>query len=311
MSAEASHKRKRANDEPTPSVYGPVPARVSSLIESALAGKKQAASDFLLLHADFCPFANRAWIALLEKEGNPEAPTLFDELQSCYWMGKKDAGTEILYDLGLSTVPAAVHRGQIFSESQSVADLIDDLFPTPPLKPANPIMRFNFYRFLEDHSGFPGAFYSFLRAQEQNKQKELSENLLGLLIKFNENLGKIEGPYLCGNQFTLADINMFGFIERILVVLPHYRNFEIPSHLSNIFSWWKAVTSRASVKVVTSPRHGLSLTTQAFESSDRDSYLKEVYATYAADDLPLCKKIQAELGAPNYNAYRRFKEGGQ
>jgi hypothetical protein len=102
-----------------------------------------------------------------------------------------------------------------------------------------------------------------------------------------------------------------GFIERIMIVLSYHRQFATPEHMSAIQTWWEAVSARASVRVVTAPRSTVSVATQAFEETERTAYLKEMYATYAADDLPVCRSVMAESGEPQFNAYRRFKQGLQ
>jgi len=298
----------------TGSSFGSLSERASALIEDIMTtgerGLRRKGSKLMLLHADFCPFAHRAWISLLEKEPDPTRPTLFDEMHSCYWMGERDPGTAVLYEMGLKTLPAAVFQGQILSESALVADFIDELIPGPALKPSDPLMRFNMNHFREVHAPIVGTFYSYLRSQDETTREELRKEYTALLATFDANLGKFDGPYLCGEQFTLADIDLVGFIERTIHVLPLYRGFVVPSHLSRIPAWWAAVSERASVKVVTSRRAGLSVATQAFEAIERVPYLQEVYETYAADDLPLCRKVMAESGAPGYNAYHRHKQEG-
>jgi len=294
------------------SVFGQPSDVAQKLIEDALDagehGARRDGSKLLLIHADFCPFANRAWIAALEKEPDPDSPTLFSELHSCYWMGEKDPGTAVLYELGLKTLPAAVYDGKILSESALVADMIDDVLAGPPLKPADPLMRFNMNRFREQHAGLVDAFYSLLRAQSEQKRTEHRNTLLAQLATLDANLAKFDGPFLCGEQFTLADIEVVGFVERVIDVLSHYQSFEIPPEMGALLAWWQAVRARPSVRVVRARRSALSVATQAFEGLEREAYLQEIYETYAADDLPVCRREQAEAGRPRHNAYRRLKQ---
>jgi len=312
MSA-AKRPRTAGTTASVPSTFGPVSGRATGLIEDLLAkgehGVRRDGSQLLLLHADFCPFANRAWVSLLEKEADPTQPTLFDEVHSCYFMSERDPGTAILYEMGLKTLPAAVYQGQILSESAHLADFVDDLLPGPALKPSDPLMRFNMNHFREMHAPLVDTFYGFLRAQDEGKREAYRRKMVALLEMLDANLGKFDGPYLCGSHFTLADIDLIGFIERIMHVLSHHKGFSIPEHLVRIPAWWDAVSVRSSVKVVLAPRSAPSVATQAFEALERVPYLHEVYETYAADDLPVCRSVMAESGAPGYNAYRRHKQG--
>jgi len=279
--------------------YGPAPAAVMGML------KKPEALN--MIHADFCPFANRVWVALLEKEKNPLSPVLFEETMCSYMLGEKDPGTKILYGTGLKTVPAVIYNGQILTESATLANFIDDLFPANPLKPTYPVMRFNMHCFMESNGPLIGSFYKFLRNQDSSENDILSKKLGDLLIVFNKDLAMFPGPFLCGELFTLADIHFFGFIERIMITLPHYKNWSFPLELKNILVWYDALKSRPSFKVVTGERSVLSLETHPYEAKGHAEYIIEMYECYANDEIALAKEKLAEAGSPGINAYRRFK----
>lgn len=52
------------------------------------------------------------------------------------------------------------------------------------------------------------------------------------MTTLDQDLHEFEGPYLCGEEFTMADIQIFPFVERIVYELGHYRQFTIPEELS-------------------------------------------------------------------------------
>lgn len=297
--SQASSLRGKA-----PSVFGQPKKEVLALLEKPKA-------SFTFLSSDFCPFAQRAWIALLEKEENPESPVLFEHVHVCYLMGTKDPGTKMLYNLGLQTVPAAIHEGQILTESAMLASYIDDIFPQSPLKPSDPVMNFNMNYFIDRHRPLSSMFYDFLKNQDPEKDASLAKQLIDLVSKINDDLGKFDGPFLCGEQFTLADINIFGFMERLMIVLPYWKTWCIPEVMDRIFNWYEVVKQRPSVKITTADRSDESMATYCFEAKVRAEYMQELYEFYARNEVLLAKEKQAEAGTPGYNGYRRFLEGKQ
>merc|ERR1712176_278551 len=170
------------------------------------------------------------------------------------------------YGLGLSTVPAMIHNGQVFTESLELASYIDGVFPGPPLKPVDPTMLFNMNLFLSRHSSLCGFFYTLLRNQDPAKHDEIAKKFNEMLQAFNDDLAKFDGPFLCGEQFTLADIQLIGFIERAMVVLPYYKKpWCIPVEQTNIYKWYEAVKARDSVKATMVDRPEISLKSYCYE----------------------------------------------
>jgi len=284
------------------SLYGNVP-------EEVLAKAKDIApGDFTLLHADFCPFAMRSWLALLEKEVDATDPQNFEEIHCCYFMGERDPGTSVLYGMGLKTVPMMIVKGQIFTESTELTEFIDDMIPQPSLKPSDPTMLFNMRAFLKKHGGISMAFYKLLMNQDKEEEAEKIKKLLDALTEFNADLGKFQGPYLCGDQFTLADISVFGFIERVFLVLPILKGWSMPKELSNITTWYETCQTRPSVKVVQADRGKVSQETYCFEELERGAYLRECYECYANNEVQIAKDEQKKVGTPGFNAYRAYKK---
>jgi glutathione S-transferase len=263
----------------------------------------------LFLFTDFCPFAARSHICLLEKEKDPSSITLVKLQHVAYFLGTRDPGTAVLYDLNLKTAPALVHHNQVFSESSQIAYYIDEIFPEPPLKPQDPIMKYNYQMFLDRHSSMSSLYYELLLCTDKEKQKGISKRLHALIQAIDEDLQLFDGPFLCGEQFTLADIQIFPFFERCFVVLAHYRNVSIPSSLKALDEWYRACADRPSVRSHIADRSPLSMATYDFESSKRDDYLIEVYLCYSRNEIALLKQIEKESGAPGRNAYRKHVRG--
>eukprot|EP00040_Diaphanoeca_grandis_P004148 m.27256 g.27256 ORF g.27256 m.27256 type:complete len:325 (+) comp15713_c0_seq1:253-1227(+) len=295
----------------TVSIFGPAPVQ--------LMNEHSVNPDRLtLLHSDFCPFANRAWIAMLEKEKSPKTPELFDEVHVAYMMGEKDPGTALLYGLGFKTVPAMIYKGQALSESGDIANFIDDLFPDiSPLKPADPVMRFNMHRFMSSHGAFVSSFYALLMNQHQSQYAPKAAKFRKELKTIDDDLGKFKhlGPYYCGSQFTLADVSVFPFVEKALYLLPFYRKKEgftiEKTEFPNVFTWFELVGQRPSVRIVTSDRSTVSLNTYCFEATNRRDYIRELYQCYAANEITAFKTLSVATGRPGFNPYRDAKKKHQ
>lgn len=101
-------------------------------------------------------------------------------------------------------------------------EYIEDTFPErkPNLVPKDSYNRWRYKIFVkEEVSKFIGSIFAFL-SDEHKKQA-----LLGGLDQLESG---IVGPYVLGEEYSIADISLIPFLERAEIVLPHYRNFEIP-----------------------------------------------------------------------------------
>jgi glutathione S-transferase len=218
---------------------------------------------------DASPYAARVWIAMLEKEADPRQPTGFHLMHVCSALGGKDPGFCLLQQLGVDETPALVHNGNVLSGSASVAEYIDATILHPSnnnnngsLTPRHPVSRYNMNVFIDHHSKIEAFFFALLDTGDQTSR----QSALGLWMLLEEDLNKFPGPYLCGNQFTLADIHIFPFVEHILQVRRKQKKqqhgYSIPSTLQALQSWYDKVSSRPSVQVVIGNR-----TAQFVESS--------------------------------------------
>ena len=298
---------------------------------------EDASPLFLFLYADFCPWAERVWIALLERG------LAFDEILCCYLVGpEKDRGTKLLYSMGFRTVPTVVlgvhNNGDdlqptataLGKSSSLLAEYVDDLASaeassscsSDSLKPTDPAMLFHMRYFMEAHGSFCDNFYVYLQNQDRSRDDALAAKFEELLRGIEANLGRFpDGPYLCGKQFTLADLHVFGFVERALLVIPRYKaeSWKIDplqqgktsngdDGFPNLRRWYEAVTSRPSLRVVRGDRSEYSRDVMVFEATTREDYLIEVYEPYANNEVRLAKDLHAAGSRPGYNAYKAAKQ---
>jgi glutathione S-transferase len=150
-------------------------------------------------------------------------------------------------------VPALVHDDYTIIESTLICEYLDDVFPDPPLKPKHPgaVARMRLWpKAVDDGLHFAIGSISHTMAfmpqlktimsvaeiEERMKRmpdKARSARQLELLRKgldaqfvrdalrlYDKSIGEMEaaldnGPWLAGDQFTLADIAVIPYIERL------------------------------------------------------------------------------------------------
>ncbi|KAL3941570.1 MAG: hypothetical protein SGBAC_004098 [Bacillariaceae sp.] len=205
---------------------------------------------------DADPFTARVWIALLEKEADPLHPTGFHVIPVCN-IDSEDPGLKLLYSMNQKTSPVLVHNGNIFADSIRVSEYIDKAIRNPlyhsipSLLPSSPIDTFNMKTFLKRHTRISDVFYNLMDSDDDDARPQLAQELFDLLGLIDKDLQKFPGPYLCGSQFTLADVSIFPFVEHINIILASFGGASIPESLSHLLEWYEVVSRRPSVQMVT------------------------------------------------------------
>jgi len=180
-------------------------------------------------------------------------------------------------------VPTLVHEGIAIPESTLICEYIDDAFPEPPLKPDNPAdrARMRMWSKFVDEGLFEGiveiSFSAMFRERMKNMPEEtrqvrfrnigdtrrrdrfMSTYELGVqspyvlhaidayerAFKYMEETLAEGGPWLLGEQVTLADINMMPFVARLayLGLLDVW-----VADRPQIKAWWERVQQWPSFK---------------------------------------------------------------
>ena len=161
---------------------------------------------------------------------------------------------------------------------------------------------------MKRHAQLSSLFHQLLSNPNSNKRIQLSTKLLDLLKLINSDLQKFEGAYLCGAQYTLADIQIYPIIERIVLVLSTYRGFWIPPALTNLIDWYDTVSNRTAIRAATSNRSLESQNAYCYESITWKEYLIEVYECYAKQEVDLFRELNADRGSAGVNVYRETVE---
>ena len=118
------------------------------------------------------------------------------------------------------------------------------------LLPSGPFRRAKI-RLLNDHCDnvFAKTQFTYLMNKDEDKDDELCAEMESALVAYEDALVESKGPYLLGKDFTLADVHVLPFLQRLVITLKHWKNYELPKDKSpNLLLWLDACLSRESVK---------------------------------------------------------------
>lgn len=106
-------------------------------------------------------------------------------------------------------------------------------------------------RLLNDHvdTVLGPAQYTFLMNDDTEKDPELIAALEEALDVLQESLVKRGGPFLMGQDFTLAEAHVLPFFLRLAVSLKHFKGYEIPpKKYAKLLEWYTLCSERESVQ---------------------------------------------------------------
>lgn len=177
-------------------------------------------------------------------------------------------------------VPTLIHDGRVFIESSVIMQYLDELFPEPPLQPADPVERARMRIWMKRvdeylHPGNATLTYAMVHAAEMRdksreeleayyrgipnpitraRQRSAIENGLEApeavqALQFYEKaLAEMEAqlslhPWLAGESYSLADAAVTPYINRF-AMLQLSRMWA--KHRPNVTDWFERVKARAS-----------------------------------------------------------------
>ncbi len=195
-------------------------------------------SELKLYGANVCPFVHRARLALAEKG-------LEHEYVAIDLRNKPDWYHQVL---PTGKVPLLEHQGNRIWESAIVCEYLEEAFPQPALLPQQPGGRAE-ARIWVAWTGdvLVSLYYRLLREQDASAWDTHKAELRTALEKLDSTLAN--GPWLLGDQLTLADLELYPWFER-WAVLEHYRAFPVPAELSNLTRWIAELAKRPAVAAI-------------------------------------------------------------
>jgi len=222
------------------------------------------AHDLKLISFDICPYVERSRIVLLAK-GAPHQITFIDLAAKPAWF---------LEVSPMGRVPVLIVDGRPVFESMVINELLNDLYPEPPLFPGDPIGRAEgrgWIVFANDVL-MPGGGAAMLAIAGRAEGEALAKPLAGL----REALGKLEGrlstgggPFFLGRSFTLVDACYAPFLRRWRMAEGWgVAEARLLGAFPRVSAWAEAVLARPSVA--------------AAEAAELDAKSRRFYAERAA-----------------------------
>ncbi|QIR35997.1 glutathione S-transferase [Tolypothrix sp. PCC 7910] len=196
----------------------------------------------VLLYRDtnsWCPFCERVWFALEEKE-IPFETEFIDLSNKPKWY------TDLV---PTTLVPGAKIEGKLVYESKDILLALEEKFPTPALLPEDPEENAVARQWVEESetNGFRDIAYKFLREKvtDADELAKLQAEFEAKLDELEQTLGKYPGPYFL-SSFSLVDILYSPHLDRLAANLPVYRQYHIKGNprYPRINAWFDALNQR-------------------------------------------------------------------
>ena len=231
-----------------------------------------------LYAAWFCPYAQRAWIAMLYKGVNFEYVETNPYVKSPEWLA--------ISPLGL--VPAVTHNGHSIYESNVCVEYIDEMWPEGnSIMPCDPYRRAVSRLWMDKiNKKMCTHFYALLMKQTAAEREEAAKDLLKSIEAFTDAMSD-KGPFFFGDQIGAVDIAWFPWAQRDFI-LKHYRSFSIPSNgkFARYQTWLAAVKELPSVKATVQPEDKLLQIYQRYADSTAKTLVADaVRAGKSADSI--------------------------
>mmetsp|Transcript_33809 Transcript_33809/g.54270 ORF Transcript_33809/g.54270 Transcript_33809/m.54270 type:complete len:320 (+) Transcript_33809:103-1062(+) len=250
----------------------------SSLASMHLSPPRLPPKPLIYLNAT-CPFAQKAWIALLEKDVDFDAT--FEDLRNkspamcaSYKSATPDPESP-------AKVPIFIHEGQTMIESGLVAKYVATAFDGGnDILPATPAEEYAGALFAETFNAITPAYFKALRAQSQEEVDAALDSIRAVLKASDRALtlsGDKPGPFAAGDRYTLADVLTSPMLPRVSVVLGHFRGFQLSKEvkalgLTRLEAWMDAVMWRPSMTASlarAAEEHGTDICTALIDHSTK------------------------------------------
>mmetsp|Transcript_2403 Transcript_2403/g.5566 ORF Transcript_2403/g.5566 Transcript_2403/m.5566 type:complete len:276 (+) Transcript_2403:130-957(+) len=202
-----------------------------------------------------CPYTQRVWVGLEEK--------LVDYQWVEIDLRKGEGGSRPRWVMPLEEVvrlypafvatsprgqlPALDNDGEHVQDSLILLEYIHEAFIGPPLLPTTPYLRAKvrlWTRHVDAH--IVPHFELLLSAQDSQQRCQARTELLQGLADFEAAMApEAEGPFFLGDDFSMADVALAPWWQRMCTVLRAYRKFD-PSACPRLQAWFEAVEARPS-----------------------------------------------------------------
>ena len=202
--------------------------------------------QFFTFPGNTCPYAHRTLITLYELDIPFDTTEVTGRPAPAWYLKINPRGK-----VPAIRIPACDY--EVIYESAICNEFLCDYSTTTlnkdhGLMPKDPILRARI-RLLNDHCDnvFTKTLFTFIMNKDEAKDKEMVEAMEKALVTYEEALERSGGPFLVGEQFTLADVHIVPFILRLVVTLRHWKGYELSKdQFPKLLAWFDACSQRDS-----------------------------------------------------------------
>jgi glutathione S-transferase len=182
-----------------------------------------------------------------------------------------------------NSVPAGYDaQGNPLRESMPIVYWVDEHWPAKnPLQPSSAEgvarMKELITKFTSGEFDVTSSSFRVLTERDSAKAEAQWEALQRAYAELGRTVSASGGPYLLGEQFTVADLAVYPFVEKATILLSHFKSFATPlsDELAPFHKWVAAVESRPSVRITIADRLPRSVAVQPFGALRRAEYIVE------------------------------------
>ncbi|BDA48804.1 probable protein IN2-1 homolog B [Coccomyxa sp. Obi] len=241
----------------------------------SLDGPLDDSKELIFYTHTLCPYAQRVWLTLLEKEVDfyPVQIDLSDKPP--------------FYRSICSLVPAISHLGTIVTESIDICNWIDESLEGPSLVPSEQAGRQAMSALVSSSSTINSAGLSLLAGRSgrswgigEGQSEAQRRSFEAQLRRLDGVLSKFGGPFLFGERVSLADLIIFPFMERFALA-KEFTGYDVHDALGgSIGAWLSSMAERPSCKMASA---NSTLLLEAFRKHRSLDFFD--YTTYMATEL--------------------------
>jgi len=223
------------------------PTHLAGGYDATIGADPKTPIQFFTLPGNTCPYAQRTHIALNEL-GLPFDVTEVTGMPKPDWYLKINPRGKVPAIRVPTADYAVIYESAICDEF--LCDYATSLQQQQTLLPANPFVRAKI-RLLNDHCDniFAKTQFTYLMNKDDAKDEELRVEMEEALQIYEDSLKDSKGPFLIGEDFTLADLHVFPFIQRLTITLKHWKDYDIPvEKFPKLVEWVQSCLERESVK---------------------------------------------------------------
>jgi len=226
--------------------------------EHELSGHKATPAVFYA--SSRCPYTQRVWIGLEEKAVDYQwieidiyrkSNTDGDSPNRGRWLLPMEELKQLYPNFVACSprgqLPALENSGEKVYDSTVLLEYVHEAFIGPPLLPTSPYARAQ-VRLWSKHVDLHVVpnYERLLAAHDQETRSLAREDLLRGLSEFQSVMAPVtEGPFFLGDDFSMADLALAPWWQRMCSVLRAYRKFD-PSAFPRLQAWFEAVEARPS-----------------------------------------------------------------